>query len=134
MVGKATFSRRGPRDPRWSFGEQVVIRCSKESHHSAESWAPGPPVEQPWRTRKTTLTAIRVGGVNILQFCSVSSSLSHANVTNKLRGTYFSKEVFARPLSLCRCDSFCMNLHMTIQQDEWLLRASADLCIYHTFH
>ena len=53
VVGKATLGRRGPRNPQWSFGEQLEIRCSKESHHPAESWAPGPPVEQPWRTRKT---------------------------------------------------------------------------------
>ena len=52
MVGKATSGRKGPRDPRWSFGDQLVIRCSKESHHPAESWAPGPPFE-PWRTWKT---------------------------------------------------------------------------------
>ena len=32
--------------------EKMLRRCSKESHHPGE-WAPGPPVEQPWRTRKT---------------------------------------------------------------------------------
>ena len=36
------------------FGDQKLeIRCDRESQHSAESWAPGPPIEQPWRTRKT---------------------------------------------------------------------------------
>ena len=53
VVGKATPGRMGPRDPRWSFGDQLVIRCCKESHHPAKSWAHGPPVEQQWRTRKT---------------------------------------------------------------------------------
>ena len=53
VVGKATLGRRGPRDPRLSFRDQLVIRCSNESHHPAESWASGPPVEQPWRTKKT---------------------------------------------------------------------------------
>ena len=53
VVGKATPGQRGPRDTRLTFGDQLVIRCSKESHHPAESWAPGPPVEQSWRTRKT---------------------------------------------------------------------------------
>ena len=31
----------------------LVTRCDRESQHPAESWAPGPPVNQPWRTRKT---------------------------------------------------------------------------------
>ena len=31
-----------------------------------------------------------------------------SNLANKLRGIYFVKEVFARPLSLCHCDLFCM--------------------------
>ena len=34
------------------FGDPLVTRCSRESPYPAE-WAPGPPVEQPWRTRKT---------------------------------------------------------------------------------
>ena len=32
--------------------DPLVTRCGRERQHSAESWAPGPPVEQPWRTRK----------------------------------------------------------------------------------
>ena len=32
--------------------DPLVIRCGRESPHPAE-WAPGPRVEQPWRTRKT---------------------------------------------------------------------------------
>ena len=68
--------------------DQLLIRCGRESLHPAER-APRPPVEQPWRTRKM---AIRVG-VNILQFCSVSNSLSHANVTNKVRGIFFLKKL-----------------------------------------
>ena len=44
---------KGPSGPLMVFGDQLVIRYSKESHHPAESWAPGPPIEQPWRTRKT---------------------------------------------------------------------------------
>ena len=33
--------------------DQLGSRCGRESQHLAESWAPRPPVEQPWRTRKT---------------------------------------------------------------------------------
>ena len=34
------------------FGESLVTRCGRESQHPVER-APRPPVEQPWRTRKT---------------------------------------------------------------------------------
>ena len=47
------------------------------------------------------------GGVNILQSCSVSNSLSHTNLSNKVRGIFFFKEVFARLYSL-RQYVFCM--------------------------
>ena len=58
--------------------EKMLIRCSKESQHPAEL-NPGPPVEHQENENDTTLTAIRVG-VKILQFCSIYSSLSHANL------------------------------------------------------
>ena len=79
VVGKATPGRRGSGS--WlSWGpEKLLIRCSKESHHSAESWAAGPLVEHLDNEKDTTFTAIRVG-VNILQFYSVSNSLSHTNL------------------------------------------------------
>ena len=32
--------------------DQLEIRCGRENQHSAESWAPGPLVEQPWRKGK----------------------------------------------------------------------------------
>ena len=32
--------------------ESLETRCGRESQHLAESWAPGPPVEQPWRTER----------------------------------------------------------------------------------
>ena len=53
--GKESHTRpMGPLGPLMSWGpEKLLIRCSKESHHPTESWAPGPPAEQPWRTRKT---------------------------------------------------------------------------------
>ena len=44
VVGKATSGRRGL-GALMSWGpEKLLIRCSKESHHPVESWAPGPPV------------------------------------------------------------------------------------------
>ena len=55
----------------------MIIRCSKESHHPAESWAAGPPVENLDNEKDTTLTAIRVG-VKVLQFpFGLQLTLSH---------------------------------------------------------
>ena len=55
--------------------DRLVTSCGRESQHPAE-WALRPPVEQHQEKWKETLMAIRVG-VNMLQFCSVSNSLSH---------------------------------------------------------
>ena len=74
VVGKHTSDRRGL-GALMSWGpDKMLIRCSKESHHPAE-WASRPPVEHLENEKDTTLTAIRVG-FKILQFCSVSNSLS----------------------------------------------------------
>ena len=58
------------------FGDPLVTRCGRESPHPAER-APRPPVEQLLRTRKTQRWWV---GVNMLQLCSVSNSLSHTNL------------------------------------------------------
>ena len=97
MVGKATSGRRGLGNPDGVWGpEKLLIRCSR----SPSRVGPGPPVEHQENEKDTTLMAIRVG-VKMLQLCSASSSLSHANIelsfrtfTNKVRGTYIYKEVF----------------------------------------
>ena len=52
VVKKATTQQKGPWGPPMEFGDPLVTRCGRESPHPAE-WASGPPVEQPWRTRKT---------------------------------------------------------------------------------
>ena len=79
VVGKATPGRGSPGNPDGVWGpDKLLIRCSKESQHPAE-WNPGLPVEHQENEKDTTLTAIRVG-VKIFLFCSVSSSLSHANL------------------------------------------------------
>ena len=70
--------------------------------------------------KDTTPTAIKVGGQYITVLFGPQLPLTRKRY-NKMRGTYFSNEDFARPLSLCRCDTFCMNLHMSIQQ-EYLRR------------
>ena len=83
----------------WKFN-QLVIRCGKEDQHPAEGalrtpdWAvavgekvlesgtcprgagsPNPRLSSPGRRERNAVMAIRVG-VNLLQFCSVSNSLS----------------------------------------------------------
>ena len=42
---------------------------------------------------KEMLMAIRVGGVNRLPFCSVSNSLLHTTLSNKVRGIFFLRTV-----------------------------------------
>ena len=64
--------------------DPLVTRCSRGSQHPAE-WAPRHPVEHQ-ENGKETLMVIRVG-VNM--FCSVSNSLSHTTLSNKVRGIFF---------------------------------------------
>ena len=96
------------------FGDQT--RCDRESQHPAEG-ALRPPMEQlgirpvgekmldwgtcpreavspcprlssPGERERNAVMANRVG-VNILQFCSVSNSLSHTTLSNNVRGIFF---------------------------------------------
>ena len=60
--------------------EKLETKCGRESQHLAT-------LEN---EKDTTLMAIRVG-VNMLQFCLVSNSLSHTNLSNKVRGIFFLK-------------------------------------------
>ena len=90
VVGKATLGRRGL----WalmSWGpEKMLIRCRKESHHPAE-WPLGL-----WlsirRTRKTQRDGHKFG-VKIFKLCSVSNSLSHANLEQPFRTLAIKWEV-----------------------------------------
>ena len=97
--------------------DQLVTRCSRESQHPAEwalrpppDWAvgdqmswwedarmrtcpreagpPGPRLSSPGERERNTVMANWVG-VNMLQFCSVSNSLSHTTLSNKVRGLFF---------------------------------------------
>ena len=101
VVGKATHGRRGPRDPRWSFEDQLVIRCSKESHHQAESWAPGARVElsSPGERERHNADGHKSGGSI---YCSSvrSPTPSHTQTLQIKWEVYFFKEVFIRHYSL----------------------------------
>ena len=83
----------------------MLLRCSKESQHPAE-WVLGLRLSSPREQERHNVTVITVGS-KYYSLCSVSSSLSHANLeqpfrtlTNKVRGKYIYKEVFLRSLSL----------------------------------
>ena len=123
------------------FGDQTSLerRCDRESQHPAKG-ALRPPINrsleirelEKWCCRekstqqkgpqapawaakengKETLMAIRVR-FNMLQFCSVSNSLSHTTLSNKVRGIFFLKDcvVFIIVSSLW----LCMHLHMSMQ-------------------
>ena len=75
----------------------LETRCGREGHTR-----PRGPSESPdgvdaniRRTIKTQRNGHN-SGVKIWSLCSVSSTLSHANLTNKVRGKYIWKEVFLR--------------------------------------
>ena len=92
VVGKATPGRRGPRDTRCNFGDQLVIRCIKESHHSAESWALGLRLSSSGERERHNADGHRSLGQHMSQLCSVSNSLSHTNVTIKWEVHIFLKK------------------------------------------
>ena len=115
---KISPSRRSPQAPDWPVWRSesweirpvLVSRCSRESQHPAESWAPGPLVEQPWRTGKKRGYGHKSEEFNMLQFCSVSNSLSHTTLSIKWE-VYFLKE-------LCRSSfivsSLWFRMHMCL--------------------
>ena len=77
------------------------MRCSKESQHPAE-WTTGLQLSCPGERERHNADGHNFR-VKIFQLCSVSSSLSHANLEysfsnpcNKVSGKYFYKEVFMR--------------------------------------
>ena len=77
------------------------------------------------RTRKTQRDGHN-SGVKIWSLCSVPSTLSHANLwttllntCNKVRGEYFSKEVFLRFPS-CVCLWYCVVVMLNDDVDDYL--------------
>ena len=76
------------------IGSQLVWRpyllvtiCGRESQHPVE-WAPGPRLSSPGERERNAVMANRVR-VNMLQFCSVSNSLSHTTLSNIARDIFF---------------------------------------------
>ena len=87
--------------------DQLVIRCGRENQHPERLCPPSPRLSSPGERERNAVMANRVG-VNMLQFCSVSNSLSHTTISNKMRGIFFSKRLCRSSLLLCRpYDSAC---------------------------
>ena len=106
-VEKARTKQGEPSGPRLSSRglDKLEIRCGRENQHP-ERLGPQAPGWAAQENKKETLMAIRVG-VNMLQFCSVSNSLSHTTLSIKWE-VYFSKRLCCSSL-LCRCyDSACI--------------------------
>ena len=89
--------------------DELEIRCGRENQHPEKLGSRAPGWANLENEKDTMLMAIRVG-VNMLQYCSVSISLSHENLTIKW-GVYFSKRLCCSSslrLLLCRYDSICI--------------------------
>ena len=68
--------------------DQLGTRCGKESQHP-ERLGPQAPGWAAQENGKETRLWPNWVGVNILQFYSVSNSLSHTTLSNKVRGIFF---------------------------------------------
>ena len=67
--------------------DPLMTRCGRESQHQ-QSGSSGPRLSSPRERERNTVMANRVR-INMLQFCSVSNSLSHTTLSNKVRGIFF---------------------------------------------
>ena len=90
--------------PATGSSEQLERRCWNENHVPAEAGPPGPQLSSQGEQERNAVIAWRVGGgVNMLQFCSVSNSpltvkpfVTRSNLSNKVRGIFFWRTVSAR--------------------------------------
>ena len=84
-----------------SVGDQTSCRDAGMRTYPREAGLPGPRLSSPGEWERNTVMTIGVG-VNMLQFCSVSNSLSHTTLSIMWE-VYFSKEL-CRSSLLCRYD------------------------------
>ena len=114
-IEKARTQQREPSGPRLSSwgSDELEIRCGRENQ-LPERLGPQPPGWASQEKGKETVMANRVG-VNMLQFCSVSNSLSHITLAIKWEVCFFAKDLCRSSLLCRRYDSACMHLHMSIQ-------------------
>ena len=92
-VGKWCYSENSTQQkgslepPIEQFGDQKSWR-NDAVEKTALSRELGLQLSSPGEQERNAVMAIRVG-VNMLQFCSVSNSLSHTTLSNKVRGIFF---------------------------------------------
>ena len=88
--------------------DELEIRCGREKPalRGAGLPPPGPRLSSPGERKRNAVVAIGVG-VNILQFCSVSNSLSHTTLSIKWE-VYFSKRLCRSSLLCFRYDFACI--------------------------
>ena len=101
----------GPQDPprlnSWSSEPQSVREKMLEwGPCPRKAGPPGPQLSSPGEQERNAIMAMRVG-VNMLQFCSVSNSISHTTLSIKWE-VYFSK----RLCPLVFIASLCFRMHM----------------------
>ena len=94
--------------------DQLEIRCSRENSTQERAG----PRASGWASqengKETRLWPKEFWGVNVLQFCLVSNSLSHTNLSNKVRGIFFWRTV-SLVFIIVSLLWFWMHLHMSIQ-------------------
>ena len=89
-----------------SFGDQTSWwQDAVEKASTQQSGPSGPRLSSPGERERNAFMAIGVG-VNMLQFCSVSNSLSHTTLSIKWE-VYFSRELCRSSLLCRRYDSAC---------------------------
>ncbi len=92
--------------------DPLVTRCCRENS-TQRSGPAGLRLSSPGERERHNADGHKAVEVNILQFCSVSNSLSHA--TFQIKGdVYFFKEVFARLYYCVRMYSACICVYMHI--------------------
>ena len=116
--------------------QTVETRCGSEGQATPDRGGPRKspdwvdPKTSGWASKRTRKVQ-RDGhnsGVKIWSLCSVSSTLSHANLTNKVRGEYFSKKVFLRlprvfimcVVYSCFCLWYCAVVILNDDVDDYL--------------
>ena len=110
--GRESHTRlKGPSGPPVSWrSDELETRCGRESQQKAEP--PSLRLSSPGeRERHNADGQYEWGGQYIAVFVQ-SPNPNHTQTLQIKWEIYFSKEVFARPLSLCRRDSFCMYMHV----------------------
>ena len=114
-VEKASTQQGGPSGPRlsscsWRSGQLGIRRVGDKMRQwkpaCREAGPPDPRLSSPGERERNAVIANRVRA-NMLQFCSVSNSLSHTTLSIKW-DVYFSKRLCRSSLLCRRYDSACI--------------------------